>query len=227
MVPQQATAPTRRDPPHETMTYEEFLDWADEDTYAEWVDGEIIMMSPASKRHQQIVDFLTKILGIYVEQHDLGIVLSAPFQMKLDNGREPDVLFVREEHQSRLQDTYLDGPADLLVEVVSPESGPRDRGDKFYEYEAGGVPEYWLIDPQREQAEFYQLNDKGRYRLVPADADGRYHSAVVTDFWLRVDWLWQEPLPRTEDVLLEVGGEAYARRLIAQLRERGFLSDDG
>ena len=94
MVQKQSTAPTRRDPPHEKMTYDEFLDWADEDTYAEWVDGDIIMMGPASKRHQQIADFLTKILGIYVEQCDLGTVLSAPFQMKLENGREPDVLFV-------------------------------------------------------------------------------------------------------------------------------------
>lgn len=184
------------------------------------------MVSPASKRHQQIADFLTKILGIYVEQHELGIVLSAPFQMKLDNGRESDVLFVHQENHDRLHETYLEGPADLVVEVVTPESVGRDRGDKFVEYEAGGVPEYWLIDPQREQAEFYQLNDEGRYRRMPVDDGGRYYSSVVTDFWLRVEWLWQEPLPPTEDVLLDVGDEEYAHRLIAQLRERGFLSSD-
>ena len=229
MVQQQSTVPARRDPPHEKMTYDEFLDWADEDTYAEWVDGEIIMMSPASDRHQDIVDFLISVLRPYVASYDLGWVRSAPFQMKTGPnlpGREPDILFLHKDHLSRKQETYLDGPADLVVEVVSPESGPRDRGDKFYEYEAGGVPEYWLIDPQREQAEFYQLNDEGRYRLVPVNDAGRYYSSVVTDFWLRVEWLWQEPLPPTEDVLLDVGGEEYAHRLIAQLRERGFLSSD-
>lgn len=131
----------------------------------------------------------------------------------------------RENHE-RLHETYLEGPADLVVEVISPESVGRDRGDTFVEYEAGGVPEYWLIDPQREQAEFYQLTDSGQYRFVPMDDAGRYHSAVVTAFWLRVDWLWQEPLPPTEEVLLEVGGEEYAHRLIARLRERGVLSSD-
>lgn len=106
------------------------------------------MMGPASKRHQHIVDFLTKILRIYVEQNDLEVVLSAPFQMKRENGREPDVLFVRTDHQDRLQDTYLDGSADLVVETVSPQSVRRDRGGTFgalltaqrrREYEAGGV----------------------------------------------------------------------------------------
>jgi len=52
------------------MSYEEFLQWADEDTLAEWVDGEIIMTSPASKRHQDIADILTSVLRSFVE-HDL------------------------------------------------------------------------------------------------------------------------------------------------------------
>jgi ABC-type thiamine transport system ATPase subunit len=46
------------------MTYEEFLAWADEDTLAEWVDGEVVMYSPASKRHQSIADFLTSVARV-------------------------------------------------------------------------------------------------------------------------------------------------------------------
>lgn len=49
-----------------------------------------------------------------------------------------------------MKETYLDGPADLVVGIVSPDSVGRDRGEKFYEYAQGGVPEYWLIDPQLE-----------------------------------------------------------------------------
>ncbi len=124
------------------MTYEEFLAWADEDTLAEWVDGEVMMTSPASYRHQDTADFLVSVLRPFVEIHQLGIVCSAPFQMKLEHGREPDLLFVAQEHLGRLKETYLDGPADLVVEIVSPESVARDRGDKFYEYSRGGVPEY-------------------------------------------------------------------------------------
>lgn len=198
---QSATEPVRRTPPKEPISYEEFLEWTDEDTRAEWVDWEVIVMSPASTRHQDIADFLTAGLRLYVEHHDLGRVLSAPFQMKLENGREPDVVFVETEHLDRLQDTHLSGPADLVVEIVSPESGPRDRGEKFYEYEAGGIREYWLIDPERQQVELYRLaEDSGRYRPVQPEAGDRYHSEVVPGFWLRASWLWQEPLPKVLEV---------------------------
>jgi Uma2 family endonuclease len=187
------------------MTYEEFLDWVDEDTLAEWVDGEVRMYSPASKRHQAIADFLVKVIGTFAEERDLGMMLSAPFQMKLEHsGREPDVLFIAKEHLDCLQETYLDGPADLVVEIISPESIGRDRGEKFYEYEAGGVTEYWLIDPQKARVEFYQLRD-GQYQQVSPDAEGIYRPEVLPDFWLRVEWLWQDPLPKTLDVFRELG----------------------
>jgi Uma2 family endonuclease len=185
------------------MTYEEFLAWADEDTLAEWVDGEVVIYSPASKRHQNIADFLLKVMGTYVESHDLGMVISAPFQMKLEHGREPDVLFVTSEHLDRLKETYLDGPADLVVEIVSPDTMGRDRGDKFYEYAQGGVPEYWLIDPQLQWADFYQLEGE-RYRVAFSGEEGEYRALVLPGFWLRVEWLWQEPLPHPLRALAEI-----------------------
>ncbi len=188
------------------MSYEEFLAWANEDTLAEWVDGEVIMTSPASLRHQSIGGFLAQVLGVYVEEHDLGDVIVPPFQMKLAaSGREPDLLFVAAEHLHRLRTTYLDGPADLAVEIISPESVGRDRGDKFYEYEQASIPEYWLLDPQARRAEFYQLDPAGVYQLIAPDQEGVYRSAIVPGFWLRVSWLWQDPLPRVLDVLRELG----------------------
>ncbi|MCB9154965.1 MAG: Uma2 family endonuclease, partial [Caldilineae bacterium] len=186
------------------MTYQEFLEWLDEDTLAEWVNGEVIMTSPASKPHQDIVGFLGGVLRSFVEQHRLGLIVVAPFQMRLEeSGREPDLLFVTAHHLDRVRHTYLDGPADLVVEIVSPESAGRDRGEKFYEYEAAGIPEYWLLDPQTHRAEFYQLGSEGQYRLVAPDAEDIYRSAVLPGFWLRVGWLWQQPLPRVLDVLRE------------------------
>lgn len=182
------------------MSYEEFLDWADEDTLAEWVNGEVIMASPASNRHQDLVRFLTIVLGAFIETRDLGVLRPAPFQMKLEHGREPDLLFIARDHLHRLRRDYLDGPADLAIEIISAESAGRDRGDKFYEYAQGGVPEYWLIDPNARWAEFYRLIE-GRYRLAFEGRAGEYHAVAVPGFWLRVEWLWEEPLPKTLDVL--------------------------
>ena len=187
------------------MTYDEFLAWANEDTLAEWVDGEVVMYSPASRRHQDIGGFVYQVLRAYVRPRHLGEVIQAPFQMKLEHGREPDLLFVASGHLARLKETYLDGPADLVVEVVSPESVGRDRGEKFYEYAQGGVPEYWLIDPQMEWGEFYRLKE-GRYHLAFSGRKGEYHALALPGFWLRVEWLWQEPLPHPLRVLGEIAG---------------------
>ncbi len=204
------------------MTYDEFLAWADEDTLAEWVDGEVIMTSPASNRHQQIGAFLAEVLGGFVRSRHLGKVIQPPFQIKLaHSGREPDLLFVAQEHLDRLKETYLDGPADLVVEIVSPESMARDRGEKFYEYAQGGVPEYWLIDPQTGWAEFYQL-EQGHYLPVFSGAQGRYESAVLPGFWLRVEWLWQESLPSPLLALAEIAGLPPAvGRFIADMLRTG------
>ena len=202
------------------MSWDEFLEWCDEDTHAEWVAGTVVVHSPPNYRHQDLAVFLTALLRTYTETRRLGVILTAPFQMKLGEvSRSPDMLFVAAGGRERLKPTYLDGPADLVVEIVSPDSGVRDRGEKFYEYESAGVREYWLIDPERQQAEFYQLGEDRRYRLVAADEQGRYHSAVLSDFWLKPDWLWQQPLPSAIQALAEIAGidpaiaEAFQRAL--------------
>ena len=208
------------------ITYEQFLDWADEDTLAEWVDGAIVMASPASARHQEVKTFLVRTLAGFVDLHQLGRIYDAPFQMKLaHSGREPDVLFVAASHLDRLKETYLDGPADLVIEIISPESVGRDRGDKFEEYREAGIPEYWLIDPRLDQANFYQLDTAGRYQDVVPNADGVYTSKALPGFWLRVEWLWQDPLPDPTKALLELDRAAYAAYLKEKLRQAGLADE--
>ncbi len=198
----------RKAPPQGKITFDEFLAWADEDTHAEWEDEEIIMASPASIEHQDLSGWLTSILRLYIRRRNLGRLISAPFLVRLqvtDQGREPDLIFLKTESLDRLQPTYLAGPPDLVVEIISPESISRDRGRKFVEYESEGVPEYWLLDPIRRQAEFYNLGDDGHYHLSLPDVEGIYHSLSVAGFWLNVDWLWQDPLPDELDILRQLG----------------------
>lgn len=181
------------------MTFEEFLQYGGENTWAEWIDGEVIIMYSASTRHQEIVLFLAQVLGLYVRSHNLGDVFIAPFAMKLEaerRGREPDLLFVSRAKNHLIEPTFLNGAADLVIEVISPESIGRDRGEKFVEYESAGVREYWLIDYERRRAEFYELQPNGLYRL--ANTEGVYNSNVIEGFFVREDWFWQESLPTIE-----------------------------
>ncbi|GAB4201698.1 MAG: hypothetical protein OHK0022_24020 [Roseiflexaceae bacterium] len=201
----QVVTDDRKPLPLGRIGFDAFLAWADEDTHAEWVDGEVIMASPASAEHQQIALFLVRVLAEYLDERPLGQVFVAPFTMRLGtrpSAREPDLLVLLNEHNDRLKATYLDGPADIVIEIISPESDSRDRGEKFVEYEAGAVREYWLIDPVRRAATFYQLDAEQRYQAIPLQ-DGVYRSAALTGFWFRVDWLWDRP--RVRAVIKELG----------------------
>lgn len=190
------------------MTFEEFLEWTDEQTFAEWVDGEVILMSPVSMRHQDLASFLAASLRFFVEATNSGQILTAPFLIRLavrPSGREPDVSFIAKERLGNLKNVYLDGPADLIIEVISPESRTRDRRDKYFEYQQAGVREYWLLDPIRKTADFYGLNEAGAYEAIPFDESGIFRSVVLSGLWMKVEWFWQEPLPPLMSILKEWG----------------------
>ena len=183
------------------ISYEAFLERPDL-TFAEWVDGRIIVKPFETSQHQNLVGFLSALLGVFAEVHGLGWV-SSRFQIKLGAdlpGREPDLFFVRHTNPAVLNTYYLAGPADLIVEIASLESRARDRGEKFYEYEQAGIKEYWLIDPDREQAEFYRLDARGIYELVRLE-HSVFESEVLPGLRLEPAWFWQEPLPPLLSIL--------------------------
>ena len=135
------------------ITFQEFLASVDGVVHAELEDGEVNFTSPASVPHQELSGWLYTLLRFFVRQRRLGRVLQAPFTVRLnvsEQGREPDLLFIGTAKFAQLHSGFLDGPPDLVVEIISPESIDRDRGRKFVEYEAESIPEYWLIDPIRD-----------------------------------------------------------------------------
>jgi Uma2 family endonuclease len=195
-VPTTTTEAARR-----RATYEEYLAEASETRIVEWADGEIIEYMPPSVTHQQITWFLFKLLAGFVDALDLGLVGAAPMEVKLwadGPSREPDIFFI------------FTGAPDLVVEVVSPGSVREDRVRKFTEYETAGVREYWLVDPRPNQrtVECFYRDDAGIFQPVEAGEDGRLYSSVLISegarFWLHVDWLWQEPLPKVSALLGEI-----------------------
>ena len=190
------------------LTEQQFEAWCDEDVKAEWVDGEVILMPPSSGEHGDIAGWLYRVVAEFVEEHKLGLVRGPEFQVRLVLGkrrrrRVPDLLFVAESRRNLLRPTYLSGPPDLAMEVVSIDSQSRDRGDKYNDYESAGVREYWIIDPLTRRVEAHQLGKGKRYEPIKPIA-GRLPSTVLRGFYLRPDWLWGASMPRVPDVLREV-----------------------
>ena len=193
--------------PSGLMTENAFISWCDEDVKAEWVDGEVIIMSPSSYRHVEIVGWLTKVMGMYVAAHDLGKVLGPEFMIRLGARRRlrvPDILFLAKDRLHFLRKNHLEGAPDLAIEVVSADSQSRDRRDKYADYEAAGVREYWIIDPIGEDLEVYVLDPEGKYQPLLIK-EGVVASTVLTGLSLRVESFWQSPMPNEWQTLRGMG----------------------
>jgi Uma2 family endonuclease len=167
------------------------------------VDGDLVLIGPNTIDHINLGSFLLCLFSDYLEENPVGSVYHDQYVMKTNipkRGRIPDLLFIAAENEHRIKRTYLDGPADLAVEIISPESRKRDREIKFREYAQSGVREYWLLDTEKNEATFYQLGEDGKYQNVPPDTNGVYTSAVVTGLWLKKDWLFQKPFPKMREI---------------------------
>ena len=181
------------------ISYESFLVWAEANAMGrgvEWVDGRVVEKPVNDEEHNGIQQLFILLLSLFADNRGGGRVLFENFQMTLVAdlpGREPDVMFVVKERLHLVHRLYLDGPADVVVEVISPDYRRLDAVDKFREYEAGGVKEYWLVDPERRAAAFFRLNDAGKYEAAAVGADGVYRSGVLEGFWMKVVWLWDRP----------------------------------
>ena len=178
------------------MTDEEFFEISPDDRKAELIDGEMIIAGPATDLHERTFGFLILTLGTYVTERDLGIVRGSRTAMRLSEKEvyEPDILFVAKERLSLVHDNYIDGPADLVVEILSRSTAYFDRGHKLANCALAGVREVWLIDPGRRTAEFYRLIG-ARYEPISLDAEGIFRSQAIPGFWLRTAWLWEQPKP--------------------------------
>lgn len=195
------------DPARLRMTEEEFVRWCDEDTKAEWVDGEVIMMAPASFEHVDLNAWLLRFLGGFAEKHDLGVVVGPEFMVRFAKQRRrrvPDVLFVEKSRCDMIRKTHLEGAPDLIIEIVSPDSESRDWREKYNEYEAVGVREYWVIDPASQHVEAYALGADQKYARVE-EKEGKIVSGVVPGWYLKPEWLFGEKRANVLDALAELG----------------------
>jgi Uma2 family endonuclease len=155
-------------------TYAEFARLpASGSTRYEIIDDELIVTPSPGLRHQRVVKRLVRTLDDFAEANDLGEVFISPFDVLLEEGDylEPDVLFVRKDRAHVVTDRGIDGPPDLVVEVLSPSTEDRDRGIKLERYRHYGVPEYWIVDPDARTVEIWRLGEGASEPVALEQAD--------------------------------------------------------
>jgi Uma2 family endonuclease len=187
------------------MTVEEFYVRVADGTKADLLDGVMYVASPDTYTNDQIAGFLSYLIHGYAEAKDLGRVFGSRFAFSLSPYRspEPDVAFVAKSRLHLVKERGMEGGPDVAVEVVSRDSRQRDYGEKKQIYQEAGVAEYWIIDPLQRRAEFHRLAE-GRYDLVPLEQNRIFASRAIEGFFLDVDWLFVDPLPKATEKLQEI-----------------------
>ncbi|MFN0075938.1 MAG: Uma2 family endonuclease [Prosthecobacter sp.] len=164
------------------------------DMKAEFINGEVIMHSPALARHTATRRNLTALLNPFVISRDLGIVHDEKTLCVFPrNDYEPDVVFFGPTKAATITpDTMKFPPPDFACEVLSESTEKRDRGVKFQDYQAHGVAEYWIIDPVAQHVEQFVLDAAGCYSLRQKSSSGDFTSTVIPGFTIPVDAIFDE-----------------------------------
>lgn len=144
-------------------TYRDLLTTPDDGNRYEILEGELAMTPAPGRAHQFVVANLTNILVEYANRTGCGQVYPAPFDVFFNDETvvEPDILFVSKNRLHIMDQQKVNGPPDIVIEVISESTEARDRGFKFTLYAKEGVKEYWIVDPLNESVEVYELTASG------------------------------------------------------------------
>jgi hypothetical protein len=129
-----------------------------------------------------------------------GSTMGHDFVMRLgNNGFTPDGLLIGRQATERLCQRHLNGPADLVWEILIPGHEGQDRDVKRRYFEAGGVPHYWVVDPVTQSIDFWH-SIQGKYNRETPDWDGRYRPASVPGLVFLPELLWKESSSRDVNI---------------------------
>lgn len=164
----------------EAALREKFFDEVTESQKAEFIDGEVVVHSPAKDRHIEISDWLLRLLGERVDRIGGKLRHEKALCVFTRNSYEPDIVYFGVEKSLKIDGDTLKYPVpDFIVEILSESTEKIDRGVKFEDYAAHGVKEYWIVDPRDQTLEQYLLGDEGGFKLKLKSSSGEVKSEVL------------------------------------------------
>ena len=173
------------------LTYHDFLLLPDDGKRYEILDGDLCVTPSPVTRHQLIVGRFLHHLMTYLETHPVGTVFTAPYDVVLSEIDivEPDLLLVLHAGRAVVTEKNVQGPPDMILEVLSPGTAARDRNLKRKRYERFGVQEYWLIDPDDNTLEMLAMQDERYVQVCRAARPAECVSALLPGLVLNLGFL--------------------------------------
>lgn len=178
------------------LTYKDLEELPDQEGKRyELCDGEVWVSAAPRIPHQQLAFNLQSILVDFVEHRGLGTILGAvDVYLREDTVLAPDLVFVRTGREDIIEEKWVNGVPDLVIEILSPTTQGRDRGAKMQAYARAGVPEYWMFDAAARRAEVYGLRSGAFVRIAEYGETGILKSEVLTGLEISLKKIWPKPL---------------------------------
>lgn len=161
-----------------------FYNSINEGDKVEFINGEVIFHSPVKLKHSRVSSNLSALIINYIKSKKLGghVGIEKIMIELTRNSYEPDLCFFRKEVADTFTDSQMLFPTpDFIVEILSPSTEKTDREIKFRDYAQHGVKEYWIIDPDKETIEQYELKDK-QFELLVKLNSGTITSITIEGF---------------------------------------------
>jgi Uma2 family endonuclease len=157
----------------------------------ELLGGEEVVSPSPTTGHQSVSGNTYFIIRTFADPRKLGRVFTAPTDVRLSayDVVVPDLCFVSRARSSIISQKAIEGPSDLVVEILSPSTRRQDQVRKFALYAAGGIREYWLIDIDVRSLTNYTLRD-GQYVAMP-EQDGTVASVMLSGLVVTVGDLFE------------------------------------
>lgn len=185
-------------------TYNQYLSEF-EGRHGEWFDGEVIVIGPHTYQHQKLLSLLTLLFYTYLNrENSFGRFSICRYSVNMGEQfpkREPDVVIAANNKRHLFTKMFFSGVPDIMIEIVEPASVQRDYYNKYLEYQAAGVAEYWIIDPLRQIVDLHFIGEDKVYHRAPLDDQGRMTSTLLPDFAIDPDLFWREDEPMGQELV--------------------------
>ena len=147
------------------FTYDDLLNFPDDGKRREVIEGELYVAASPNTKHQDVSLNLAVAFRVYLKQHPIGAVFTAPFDVVLSAASvvEPDLVYVSRERAGIVTPANIRGVPDLIIEIGSPGSRRVDETTKRRLYEHFGAREYWVVDPELDAVKIYRLGQDGAF----------------------------------------------------------------
>jgi Uma2 family endonuclease len=174
------------------LTYEDYVELPDDGRRYEILDGELEVTPSPTTVHQRVSRKLLRILDEYVTDNALGEIFDAPTDVILANTTivVPDLLFVAASRSNIVKRRAIEGPPDLIVEILSESTARRDRTRKASLYARLGVAHYWLVEPDDRFVETYAIGKKRYRRMGRVAGDATLCSEPFPDLAIDLSKIW-------------------------------------